>query len=557
MTVVVERDVPVAMRDGVVLRADVYRSHDGSPAPGILLRTPYDKTSRAAAFRHALDPIHAVGEGFACVFQDVRGRYASDGDFVPFAQELEDGFDTVEWLAAQEWCDGHVGMTGASYCGATQWLAARQRPPSLRAIAPAVTASEYYEGWTYRGGAFELGFALFWTLASLGPEHARRLGGPADEIMEHFVSELDRIDDVYRQLPLGDVADLERLASFYREWLDHPEDDAYWKAMAPNQAYGDIDVPALNIGGWYDIFLAGTLENFVRMRSEAPTERARTGQRLLVGPWTHGVWNGWHPERVFGTMASSDAIDLTGIQLDFFRCHLREGVPDAPESEAPVRIFVMGANVWRDEAQWPLARAEPTPWYLHARGGVAGGLSPIKPASAAHDEFDYDPADPAPTVGGATLLPGADVVSNAGPHDHGSPGARADVLSYESEPLSEPLEVTGPLNATLLVGSSAPRTDFVARLLDVHPDGRALLLAEGIARVKVEASPMEVRIDLAATSNVFLAGHRVRLDVTSASFPRFDRNINRETEGAPQIARQAIFHDPDRPSRVDLPVVAA
>jgi putative CocE/NonD family hydrolase len=574
----VDRNVPISMRDGTVLRADVYRPDTDAPVPAIISRLPYNKDVLLNQ-TFAIHAIRAAEAGFAIVYQDSRGRFQSEGEFYPFVHEGRDGYDTVEWVAAQPWCDGAVGMTGASYFGATQWLAAAEQPPHLRAICPIVTTSEYYESWTYQGGAFQLGFTLLWTLNELATENARRLAlvGQTDpEELVRLLLATDRMDAQYRHLPLSDLPVLREseTARFYSDWIAHATDDEYWQSIAINRRYDRIRVPAYNIGGWYDLFLHGTLENFVCMGQEGGTEAARKGQRLLIGPWAHGAFSGTYPDHSFGIFSSADLVDLTELQLAFFAQYLK-GEDNGVDKEPPVRIFVMGENRWRDEEEWPLARTQYTPWYLRSDGnaGNAGGaLSPEGPCDDPWDVYLYDPRDPAPTIGGSTFLPGLLLGANAGPRDQSRAEARSDVLVYTSAPLEEPVEVTGPLTVTLYAATTAPDTDFVVRLCDVYPDGASRILAEGVLRARfregydqprpVEPDQVyEYKINLVATSNLFQIGHRIRVDVTSSSFPRFDRNPNTGNplgEDGPedlQPALQTIFHDGDHASHILLPII--
>jgi hypothetical protein len=547
--VIVEREVAVPMRDGVVLRADVYRPQTGERVPAIVNRTPYDRTSPLIP-PAALDPERAVEAGFALVCQDVRGQHGSEGEFYTFGAEGPDGYDTVEWAAAQPWCSGEVGMAGRSYAAAAQWLAAIEAPPHLRAIAPVVIGGDYYDGWIYQGGAFQLGFNLFWTRLITEPRSATRLA---------------ELEPLWQHLPLSTVPVAEPAARYYRDWLAHPTDDAYWQALAIDRRYADVLVPALNVGGWYDVFLGGTLENYSRMRQEGGSDAARSGQRLLVGPWAHGTTYGPYPDHSFPRFGGGDRIDLDERQLRWFAHHLR-GEPAA--DEPPVRIFVMGENRWRDEDGWPLARAREVPWYLRA----AGALSQQPPGEEEPDVYVYDSSDPAPTVGGPTSLPAPMLKTNSGPLDQRRVERRPDVLVYTSEPLTEAIEVTGPLTVVLYAATSARDTDFVAKLTDVEPDGSSVILAEGVLRTRFREGaerevlvepgrPYRYAIDLVATCNVFLPGHRLRVVVTSSSFPRFDRNPNTghafgtDGHGDLRAARQTIFHDRERPSRILLPVV--
>jgi uncharacterized protein len=547
---IIERSRPVTMRDGVVLRADVYRPAAGQPVPAIVCRVPYD-VSHPLVPLSGIDPERAVPAGYAVVCQDTRGRFASEGRFYPFIHEGRDGYDTVEWAAAQPWCSGQVGMAGRSYAGCAQWLAALEQPPHLKAVSPVVIGSGFYHNWIYQGGAFQLGFNLFWALLIHEPKLASRAAA------------------LYGHLPLASLPVLREneAARWYFDWMEHATDDAYWQALSTNRRYGRVRVPAFNVGGWYDLFLAGTLENFSRLREEGGSEEARRGQRLLIGPWAHGTTYGPYPDHSFPQFAPEDGIDLAGLQLRFFDRHLK-GQQNGLDEEPPVRIFIMGEQCWRDEWEWPLARTRYTPWYLHGNGA----LSPEPPGEAAPDRYTYDPRDPAPTIGGITSLPALLFAANSGPKDQRKLEARADVLFYTSEPLQHSLEVTGPLTATLYASTSAPDTDFVVKLMDLHPDGASIILAEGVLRARFRngferESPIEpgrvypFRIDLTATGNLFRPGHRIQLAVTSSSFPRFDRNPNTGhalgVDGPDELrpASQSVFHDPQRPSHILLPVI--
>lgn len=575
--VLVDRDVTVPMRDGTLLKASVYRPESDTPVPAILIRLPYGRNIFGFQ-RYATDSLRAAEAGFAVVYQDTRGRFQSEGEFYPHIHEATDGYDTVEWVAEQSWCSGNVGMTGASYYGATQWLAAMTQPPHLRAIFPFITPSEGYEGLFYQGGAFQLGLALLFALF-MAPDTARRLA-EEDRIDEEEIMELvlanDEMDSHYRHLPLATHPLLResKSAPYYLDWLAHPSDDEYWRAIAINRHYSQIQVPAINVGGWYDLLLHGTLENYVRMKEEGGTEAARQGQGLIIGPWAHSADTGIFPSYSFGVRSSLDMVDLTGLQLKFFAHHLKGEATDV-ENEPPVRLFVMGENRWRDEQEWPLARTQYTPWYLHSDGHAkseGGTLTPETPGQEPQDVYLYDPHDPTPTIGGPTFLPGFMIGANAGPSDQRPAESRADVLVYTSDPLERPVEVTGPLTVKLFAATSAPDTDFVARLCDVHPDGASRILAEGIIRARYRAGTDQARaiepgrvyeyeINLVATSNVFKAGHRIRLDVTSSSFPRFDRNTNTGNplgqDGHDDLrpALQTIFHDDAYPSHILLPVI--
>lgn len=578
MRLTIDRDVPVEMRDGTVLRADVYRPDTTERLPILLQRTPYDKNApRITAM--LLNPMRAASAGYAVVVQDVRGRFASDGEFYTFRDEPHDGYDTIAWAADQSWSSGKVGMCGLSYVGATQWLAAITTPPALAAMVPVVTASDYHEGWTYQGGAFELGFNASWTLSNLALATFVRRAKAGEAfppgLQQHYFGLIDDMCQAFDTLPLAQMPLLKdhNLAPYYYDWLQHPSNDAYWQQWCIEAQHAKVTVPALNVGGWYDIFLGGTIRNYLGMRQHGGTPEARQHQRLLIGPWKHGVpLSSVSGDLAFGIMGESFAIDFEGLQLRWYD-HWLKGMDNGVRADAPVRIFVMGTNVWRDEQEWPLARAQFTPYYLHSRGKANslrgdGVLSPEAPGLEPPDRFLYDPRHPVPTRGGglccwAGALP-------QGAYDQTPIEYREDVLVYTTPPLAEDTEVTGPVVVTLYAASTAVDTDFTAKLVDVHPSGFAQNLTDGIQRARYRNStahpePIEpgtvyaYRIDLWATSNVFKAGHCIRLEISSSNFPRFDRNPNTggnlatETELLPAI--QTICHDGSHPSHVLLPLI--
>jgi putative CocE/NonD family hydrolase len=572
----VERDVAVRMRDGTILYADVYRPAAPGPVPVILLRTPYNKALARVAYSQ-LEPMRAASRGYAVVVQDTRGRYASEGTFHCFRGEAEDGYDTVEWAAAQPWSDGNVGMYGASYMGAVQWLAAIARPPHLRCLVPLITASDYHEGWTYQGGAFQLGFNLSWTLAQLVLPNLGHFGLPPAEtaqLRRELIGAVDEMCGPFQHLPLRGYPLLRQhhLADYYYEWLEHPEDDEYWRQWRIESRHDTIGVPALNVGGWYDIFLGGTLRNHTGMKRHGATAESRS-PRLVIGPWLHGLlWPNINGERDFGVMSQGLAVDLDGIELRWFDRWLK-GDAAALDGDAPVKIFVMGENVWRDETDWPLARARETRCYLRGGGrantlGGDGWLSMEAPASEPADHFLYDPRNPVPTRGGGLCCWQAAVP--AGAYDQRPVEERPDVLVYTTPPLDAAVEVTGPIVVKLWARTSAPDTDFTAKLVDVEPNGYARNLTDGIIRARYRTSTSrpsfvepgqayEYTIDLVATSNVFKPGHRIRLEVSSSNFPRFDRNPNTgrplDADAELRPAMQTVLHDAEHPSHVVLPLV--
>ncbi|MBM3945727.1 MAG: CocE/NonD family hydrolase, partial [SAR202 cluster bacterium] len=403
-----ESKLPIKMRDGTTTYADVYRPAARGKFPVLLTRTPYDRTagySRAGT----MDAVRATMAGYAVVIQDVRGRYASEGQFNPFHQEINDGYDSVEWAGSQPWSNGSVGTFGGSYVGATQWLAASSVPPSLKAIAPGITASDYHEGWTWQGGAFELSFNLGWALmhfTAANYPHLVKHAGKSKAGLKKLLAEVDRLDVNFKHAPMKEWPVLQDgLAPYYYDWLNHPEYDAFWKKVSIEEYHPKINVPALNYGGWYDIFLGGTLRNYQLMKKTGATARAKKGQRLLIGAWTHpGAGPGFVGvpvgEHYFGARSYSAMIDIHGVQLRFFD-HFLRGLDNGVADEKPVRIFTMGTNVWREEDDWPLKRAKNTKFFLHSGGRANtlhgdGTLSEDSPGSEPPDAFLYNPLDPVP-----------------------------------------------------------------------------------------------------------------------------------------------------------------
>ena len=572
-----EPNVPLMLRDGTITYADVFRPDDAARFPGLLQRTPYNKNEPGSRSAGALDAVRAAMSGYAVVVQDVRGRYSSDGEFYPFVNEIDDGYDSVEWVAAQSWCDGKVGMYGSSYIGATQWLAAKAKPPSLVCIAPGVTGSDYHEGWSWQGGAFQLGFNMSWSMGGLTTGNWERLASRlylSPRQLEMLIDSKDRLTDALQYLPLQEFPDLQGgLAPYYYDWLEHPQYDDYWKRICIEESHSEITVPAFSFGGWYDIFLGGTIRNFAGMRELGATEEAQRGQRLVIGPWIHGG----SPTNIageynFGTRSAAGAEDLQGHMLRYFDYWLK-GEDQGVSGEKPVRIFVMGENVWRDEDEWPLNTAEPVSYFLHSRGKANslhgdGWLSPEAPDGEPPDVYVYNPIDPVPTRGGGLCCDLAFVAPGA--YDQRPVEVRPDVLVYSTPPLRYATEVTGPIVVTLYASSSARDTDFTAKLVDVSPEGYARNLTDGIIRARyrrprqpaslVEPGQVnEYTIDLSATSNLFRKGHRIRLEISSSNFPRFDRNTNTGepigTDAEFVSAMQTVYHTPGSPSHVTLPVV--
>jgi putative CocE/NonD family hydrolase len=568
--VTLEQNVASRMRDGVTLVADIYRPKSEGPFPVVLMRLPYDKTSAMTPYDYA-HPFWYARRGFIVVIQDTRGRWRSEGTFVPFVNETRDGYDTVQWAASLAGSNGRVGMYGASYVGATQHLAAVGAPPALGCICPAVTASSYYDGWTYEGGALHLAFTENWSMF-LATDTARRAGRPDQE--QTLRDQEARSHDWYPYLPLKRFPPHREtgLAPYFFDWLDHPTYDEYWKAISPEQRWDQVRVPGLHIGGWYDIFLDGTLKNFNGIAVNGSGELARAGQRLLIGPWYHTPWSPYCGEVDFGPQAASALVDET--QVRFYNWRLRDQ-DDGISTEPPVKLFVMGENVWRDEQQWPLRRAVDTPFYFHSSGYANsltgdGMLSAAAPGDEPFDTYVYDPRSPSVSRGGHSCC--FQELTPQGPYDQRPVEKWKDVLCFTSDPVTTPFEVTGPVTVRLWAATSAADTDWIACLVDVYPDGRAINLTEGIIRARYRESlesptPIErdtvceYTINLRGTCNVFQPGHRLRVHVHSSSFPHWDRNPNtgqpfgESTISDVETAMQTVFHDGARPSHIVLPVV--
>lgn len=531
----------VEMRDGVVLATDVYLPKADGVYPTLLVRDMYTNGSAAVRQRYAK---FATNNGYAFVFQSVRGRYDSDGRWYPYFQEINDGDDTISWIAKQSWSNGKVGMFGTSYLASVQWLAALNRNPALVAIAPAMSPGNYYRDVAYPGGAFSLLSRARWGIGLAGSRTS----------MDFPVDWINGID----HLPLDTLAESVGFSvRHFQDWLDHPSYDAYWKPLNLEARASEMIVPALNFGGWYDVFQRSTIGSYKTMTEQAASETARKGQRLIIGPWVHG-WN--RSPQVGDLNFGGDAlVDVDQLLLEWFDYWMKDGA--APQG-APIRIFIMGENVWREENEWPLARTEYQPFYLHEDLTLSSQKSSDGRGSL---KYTYDPMDPVPTLGGNIMES-----SLRGPYDQSPLDDRKDVLRFVTEPFEEPTEITGPISAELYAASDSKDTDFMAKLIVVKPDGMAFNLVDGVIRARYREGfeeekliePGEVykySIDMWATSYVLSPGDRLRIDITSSNFPRLARNLN---TGAPfakttemKVAHQTVYMSEEYPSQVTLPVI--
>jgi len=543
--VAIHSGVAVTMRDGVKLIADVYQPEVEGKFPVLLERTPYNRAGGAGS------AAAMAAHGYVVIIQDTRGRFDSQGEFYPFRYESQDGYDTVEWAARLPYADGKVGMFGGSYVGATQMLAAIASPPHLVAIQPYVTASEYYDGWTYQSGALMQWFASSWSSGLTVDTLRRKASGLEDP--KAWVAQLPV--ERYRMLELPPVS---ALAPYFTDWVAHEHDDDYWRPWKISDHYGEMNIKALHSGGWHDIFLKGTIQNYVGMHRASP---ARADQRLLLGPWAHAETS---PEGKIGdvTFGKSAVLDTEATILHWYDYALK-GVRNEYAAGAPVRIFIMGENAWRDEREFPLKRTQYTKYYLQR-----GALSTDAPGEGEPEQYQYDPAAPVPTIGGRLCCGNNQLPP--GPADERPNEGRPDVLVFSTPPLAKDVEATGWVKATIYASSSAVDTDFTALLADVEPSGYARFLTDGIVRARYRnstqrAEPIEAgkiyeySIDLWATSNLFKAGHRIRLYVSSSNFPRFDRNLNTDEPITGSVrmvkAQQRIYHDQQHPSALVLPVI--
>jgi len=564
--VAVEYNAEATMRDGVILRADIYRPRSDGDFPVILCRTPYGKTRRDM---HVRIGDEMAARGYITVFQDIRGRYESDGQARlhmgsnPENPCIIDGYDTVEWCAQIPGSTGKVGTFGNSYCGMTQWEMAPTRPPHLVCMFAQGVVANHLD--RHMSGVIRLGRRLTWTVINISPDFAHRMqakGAPkTTEEADTLWEARDRSKWLW-YLPISEIPEyvMPGMVEYWQRLLRDTVKDHF----RHEERHKDVAVPVLSATGWYDQQV-GTIKHFTGMTENAMTAQARDNQRLIVGPWGHTTLalDRELGEMDFGPEAQRDYFDIA----DAWFSKWLKGDDTRVDSWPRAKIFVMGRNEWRNEETWPPDGMVPTPWYLrsggHANGNDGDGiLSPVPPLDEPADEYDYDPRDPVMTI---YTMEGQQV-----PMDQRRLDGRQDILSYTSAPLEVPIEVVGPVEVTLFASSSAPDTDFVAKLIDIHPDGFAQELCYGLVRARyrngtdkaeliVPGNVYEYAITLNPTGNRFLEGHRIRIDIQSSDFPNFDRNHNTGAEDyfdpVLAVAHQTVFHDISRPSHVMLPVM--
>ncbi len=540
--VIAELDVKVPMRDGVRLSTNIFRPDAPGKFPVLLMRTPYGNGGGGNT-----EANYGASSGYVVIIQDTRGRYESEGIFDAMQPEALDGYDTQQWIGEQDWCNGKIGTFGGSYVGFTQWMPAPLQSPYLVTMFPVVTFSDFHNE-VYQNGAFRLDLFGLWSWEMTQPYAVN-----SDSLAK-------QTDKILMSLPL---IEQDKLLGwkipFLRDWMSHPERDRYWDRTSVGDGYSKITASVYAIGGWYDILLQGTIANFLKMTGPDIAPEIRRKQKLMIGPWIHDMG-----KRKFDELDFGEAADLNDSELmmRWFDNQLK-GIDNGIMQEPPVKIFVMGKNIWRFENEWPLARTNYQNFYFHSNGKANsssgdGSLHIKPPDSEPVDGYLYDPADPVRTLGGM------------GPYDQQQVEVRQDVLVYTTNPLKEDMEVTGPVHALVYASSSARNTDFTAKLVDVYPDGRAIRICEGIIRADHRdpsrppscIDPGKIypyKIDLWATSNVFKKGHQIRVEISSSNFPRFDRNLNTgnyfATDTTILKAEQTIYHNREYPSCIILPVI--
>jgi uncharacterized protein len=570
-----EQSVAVPMRDGVILRADIRRPDGRGPFPALICRTPYGKSTDKDELRFAR---RAVARGYAVIIQDVRGRYASDGEFDPHRNEGRDGFDTIEWVAAQKWCDGRVGTFGLSYPGSVQWLAALEQPPHLLAMAPAMTYSSLRQA-VYPGGAFDMDWTR-WALVSMAPDLRARKNLPGPKTGRSALADWRRRGPEYFQghLPLLTQPDLVPAkggpVGFYAEWLRHPPHDRWWDFGDITGHYGRVTAAVLNLSGWHDDSFSahGAIANHLGVLAARKGQPSGIGPRsvLVLGPWSHGI-PAITGERDYGTRVFDSAahLDYDALVLDFMDLHVR-GLKNSLAQARPVRYFIMGDNQWREEDTWPPAAAKAYAVHLGPRrqGREPSRLSHAAPAPGpSSSTFMADPAKP------VREIPGSDL----GPIDQRELTPHGDLLLFETRPLKRKMTIAGHIRAEIYVSTDAPDLDLYVKLLDVAADGTTYNLMDsgaevlrasqrnalhGRGRARRLLEPGQVyRLDLNSllTANTFHQGDRIRVVLCASWFPGMARNLQTgESEAVSAVTRPAritVHHDAAHPSRLILPVL--
>ena len=557
--------IKVPMRDGIELTTDIYLPEDKLPCPIILQRSPYNSNVEASV----KEAVYLVKEGYGVILQDVRGRWDSEGEWYPFIHEAEDGYDTQEWIGSQEWCDGNIGTIGGSYLAMVQWQAAPLRSKYLKAMAPKVGYSDFYHNWVYTGGAFQLAFNLRWIAIQM---HTR-----TNQVQYLWMPKSNHQSNIQWHLPLINMDEKAgRDSKIWKDWVSHPSYDDYWKKLNPIESnYDEVNVPTYGMGGWYDVFLQGTLNNYMGVKKHGLSP-GKENQKVIIGPWIHFLANDGE-ETITGDIDFGEnvKIDLFNERLKWFDYWLK-GIDNGISKEPSVKVFVMGKNQWRTAPDWPIPETKYTKFYIHSGGSANGckgdGILNINPplSDEENDQFIYDPSDPVPTTGGSTCCSEDVTPVPMGPRKQKKIEHRNDILIYTTESLENDIEVTGPIEMILYASTDCKDTDFTCKLIDVFPDGKSINIAQGIQRARYRDSwenpelldsgkIYKFTVDMWSSSNYFFKNHKIRIEITSSNFPQFDRNPNTGNEFGIdtelKIANQNVFHNKSCDSHIILPIV--
>ncbi|MBS2002039.1 MAG: CocE/NonD family hydrolase [Candidatus Obscuribacterales bacterium] len=566
--ITVQKDLPVRMRDGVTLFADIYRPDVAEPLPVLLMRTPYDKSmAQNTVF---LNPSWYARYGYMVVIQDCRGRYSSEGVFTPYDSEAADGHDTVEWAANLEGSNGNVAMYGFSYPGAIQLQTAATKPRGLKTIIPAMTASDFFDRWTYEGGAFSQAFIQSWVLY-LCQDTARRAGN--FDLQKKLWSTFMSLPGPYFATPVVDtVCDARKYAPYYVDWLDHDTYDDYWSAKSIRNCYSQVAVPVLHVGGWYDVFITGTINNFIEMDKLQQSDPSRGEQKLVIGPWHHLPWQQHVGSSDFGSQARNIVNPLQLHWLDRHMGYLPLDHKDGPK----VQVFVLNANEWSSFDSWPPTGTTDRTYYLHSGGRANslsgdGTLSTDLPGDEPWDVYLHDPSAPVLSQGGHSCC--VEDLAPMGPMSQRKNEIRNDVLVYTSEVLEKDLTVLGLVKARFYASSTADDTDFAVMLCDVAECGLSINIVNSIVRASRRNSlsepdllepekVYEFNLDIGWTAALFRKGHRIRVTIASSNFPHFGRTPNTSAIQHAyadlndwKVARQTIFHDSQHQSYIVIPTL--
>lgn len=550
MAVKVVRNIKVRMRDGVELATNVFLPDENGTWPVVLVRTAYN--------RNFVCPSDFLAKRIAMVVQDCRGRYASEGFFYPFVNEEKDGYDTLEWIAGQPWCNGKIGMYGASYLAATQFYAVISGNNRLSAICPQFMTGDCWKQAYYCNGAFSLGLTWSWLCFETNNRTSEAQTMPM----------LD-VGNLLKSLPIIELDEKSGagIVKSYRDFVSNNFYGSFWKKFSlSTKHFEKFQIPVLLIGGWYDYYPAEMFRIFQQLRKHSKTAEIAKSHKIIIGPWTHGI----NASSILGEIDfGRESLKENDATVRWLDCILHSKDPSEFQ-KAPIKIFIMGKNIWQDEYEWPPERIKYEKWYIHHNGL----LNKKPPSDEKIDKFDYDPGNPVSVIGGnhsiGSYNPGLYEIAKPGPYDQKVLESRKDVLVYTSEVLKEGIEIIGPITFILFASSSAVDTDFVVKIADVYPDGRSINISEGIVRgrfrndiwrtpVLMEPGKVyEFRIEMMPTAYFFKKNHRIRIYVTSSNFPLWDRNLNTgknpATDTSFNIAHQSIFHDSTMQSHIILPV---